>query len=239
MIMRLACGTACFVTLLFSSVAPAQQAATNAPPPAGTPPSADSSNDAYTKTLREAYQLVAQGKLDDALAKATAAIQINPKDASGYVLRASIYSEKKIYDKSEEDFKAALQIDDKNFTVKFNLAEIKFMQKQYAAARPEFAALVNVPDEDFRDLASYKVFLCDLYGGQADNAAKELAAFNQAGSRPSYYFGNAAWDLFNHKTEDARGWLTSATHIYAPQKNSLYAASLKTLGYLPLPEPVK
>jgi len=221
------------LALILSPVGRAQQpdATTTAPAPS------QSQNDAYVGILREAYQLIVQGKYDDALAKANAAIQLNPKGMPGYILRGSVYSEKKVYDKSAQDFQMALQIDPNNSTVKFNLAEIKFVQKQYAAARPEFAALMSDKENDLRDLASYKVFLCDLFGGQAGDASKELDAFNQAGSKPSYYFGNAAWDLFNHKTEDARSWLVSASHIYAPEKNSLYASSLTNLGYLPLPTP--
>jgi len=238
MTLRSFLGMACLLALILSSVTRAQHPGTNAPvtsKPATA--SVQDPNDAYVTTLREAYQMIAQGKQDDAMVKANAALQLNPKGLAGYVLRGSIYSEKKLYDKSEQDFQTALQLDPNNSTVKFNMAEIKFIQKQYSAARTAFASLAKDKANDFSDLAAYKIFLCDLYGGQTNDASKELAAFNQAGSRPSYYFGNAAWDLFNHKTEDAREWLNSASNIYTPKKNSLYAASLSNLGYLPLPPP--
>jgi len=234
MTLRYVCWVACLLIITLPFVVHAQQPGSNAAP---SPASTQTQNDAYVGILREAHQAVQQGKLDDAITKASAAIQLNPKGLEAYVLRGFIYSEKKIYDKSEQDFQMALQIAPDNSTVKFDLAETKFIQKQYSDARPGFATILTDKDDDFRDLAAYKIFLCDLYGGQANDASKELDAFNQAGSRPSYYFGNAAWDLFNHKTEDARGWLTSASNIYTPQKNSLYASSLVSLGYLPLPTP--
>ncbi len=172
---------------------------------------------------------------DGALEKLTEAIKLNPKSSGAYVLRASIYCQKKDWAHAEQDFKAAQQLAPENLVIKFNLVEIKFRQKQFDAARSGFVALQN--DPDMGDLASYKVFLCDLFGGHEDVASKELDAFNQVGSNPSYYFSNAAWDLFHKKIEDGRGWLVSASNIFDPRKNAYYAESLRDFGYLPLPPP--
>lgn len=229
----------CAFLFLLVSPAHAEATATNAPPvnapltPASAPSAGDSQNNAYIGTLREAFQLDKDGKLDEAVAKATAGIQLNPQGLPGYLLRGSLYSQKKLYDQAEQDFKMALQISPKSNVVKFNLTEIKFLRKDYAGARAGFVELQG--DPELNDLSSYKVFLCDLFGGRSADATKELDAFNQVGSKPSYYFSNAASDLFNHKTNDATQWLTSAIHIYSPQKIELYSASLKNLGYLPLP----
>jgi hypothetical protein len=111
------------------------------------------------------------------------------------------------------------------------------MQKQYDVARPGFVALEN--DPDMGDFASYKVFLCDLFGGHPDVAKKELDAFDDVMGNPSYYFSNAAWSLVHKNTEEARSWLLSASRIYPPQKNVYYAQSLRDLGYLPLPQPAQ
>ncbi len=203
--------------------------------PTANPAPAASPADANLQALRDAYQLQVDNKLDDAIAKISGVIKADPKNLTAYVLRASVYVQKKQWDLAEQDFQAAAQVDPNNLTVKFNLANIKFVQKQYDMARPGFVELAN--DPDVGDLAAFKIFLCDLFGAHDDAAAKELAAFNDVGSKPSYYFANAAWALFHKKTEDARGWLASAANIYAPQKNSLYASSLVDLGYLPLPPP--
>jgi len=166
-----------------------------------------------------------------------ATLQSNPKNLDAYLDRGAIYSQKKLWVQAENDYKTILQLDSNNFIAKFNLAEIKFQQKEYADARPGFIALQD--NTDHGDLAKYKVFLCDLFNGNEAMAAKELDAFNLIGANASYYFGNAAWDLYHKKPEDARGWLASAIRIYTPKKCSLYAASLQDLGYLPLPPPAK
>jgi tetratricopeptide (TPR) repeat protein len=183
--------------------------------------------------IRDAYTLDTQGKYDDALAKVNAAIQSNPKSIPAYILRGDIYSRKKQFDMSQKDYDSVLQLDPKNGTAKFNMAELKFMQKDYDGARPGFVELEA--NTDLGDLATYKVFLCDLFGGHTDVAQKEYDDFNKVGGNASYYFANVAWDVYHKNTDDARTWLGSAQRIYPPQKFLLYASSLHDLGYLPLP----
>ena len=185
--------------------------------------------------LHQAAQLLMQRQLNAALNKVNAVLQTAPQDPDAYGLRGDIYAEKKLWNLAEKDYLKVLEINGNNVSVKFNLAEIQFRQKKYDAARPGFIALKQ--DSIMGDLATYKVFLCDLFGGHDDIAANELDALNQVGSNASYYFANAAWCLYHHKTEDARGWLMSATNIYAPNKFGIYAASLIDLGYMPLPSP--
>lgn len=185
--------------------------------------------------LRQGMQLFTQKQYDGALEQVNNAIKADPKNLGAYSLRGGIYSETKKWDLAAKDYQTILQLDDKNVLAKFNLAEIKFRQKFYDDARSGFLALEQ--DPDWGDLSSYKVFLCDLYGGHDDLASKEHDAFDQIGSNASYYFSNAAWSLYHHQTEDGRSWLLSAVRIYPQTKVNLYAASLKDLGYLPLPPP--
>jgi Tfp pilus assembly protein PilF len=233
------------LALALASVAHAQQPtpATNSPAttiPATSAPSANISPGQPSSLpvpllLREAFSLLEQKRLDEALQKVNAAIQADPKNPDAYSLRGGIYAEKKLWDQAEKDYQTALQLDEKNAQMKFDLAEIRFMQKKYDDARPGFVALGQ--DPNMGDLAAYKVFLCDLFGGHEDVAKKELDAFNEVGSKAPYYFANASWLLYHQKTEEARGWLMSAANIYVPDKFRLYAASLIDLGYMPLPPP--
>jgi Tfp pilus assembly protein PilF len=236
-------------TLLMTQNVPKYKPAANSPPisssagqpkiapvtPSSHPPALLSSNEPVPVLLHQAFQLLEQKQLDAALGKVNAALQAAPLSSAAFGLRGAIYAEKKLWDQAEKDYQTALQLDGKNVQIKFNLAEIEFMQKKYDDARPGFIALKQ--DPHMGDLAAYKVFLCDLFGAHDEAAAKELDAFNQVGSNASYYFANAAWSLYHHKTEDARAWLMSAAKIYEPPKFRLYAASLIALGYMPLPPP--
>jgi tetratricopeptide (TPR) repeat protein len=208
----------------------APAASTHAPVSALTTPT-----DAAQQLIVEAIKKMNANDADGALNSLTQALKMNPNSTGAYVLRASIYCQKKQWQQAEDDFNAAARIAPKNVVVKFNLAEVKFMQRQYDVARPGFLALEQ--DPDMGDFATYKVFLCDLFGGHEDAARKELDVFNDAMGNPSYYFGNVAWDLVHHHVEDARSWLVSASHIYPANKLTAYAQSLIDLGYLPLPAP--
>ncbi len=206
----------------------------NQAPAAPAPsPAPVATSDASTTQLREALQLMQNGQLDEALAKVNAVIQSAPNSPDGYGLRGTIYSKKKMWTQSTQDFQKVLALTPNSVPARFNLAELNFMQKLYDQARPGFLDLET--DADLGDLATYKVFLCDLYGGHDAIAKQEFDAFNDKGTGASYYFGNAAWFLYHHQTEDARGWLVSASHIFAPAKLNLYSSSLIDLGYLPLP----
>jgi tetratricopeptide (TPR) repeat protein len=179
--------------------------------------------------LQEANQSLGQKQLDDALGKVNAALDLEPQNPDAYALRGNVYAAKQLWIRAEDDYQTALQINGKDKSIKFDLGEVEFILKKYDAARTGFAALEQ--DPDFGDLAGYKAFLCDLFGGHEDVAAKELDAFNQVGSNPSYYFANATWCLYHQKPEDAQGWLNSAAHIYAPSKFKTYASCLIELGY--------
>lgn len=194
-----------------------------------------SPTDAAKQMITDAIKRMNANDTAGALNDLTQALKVNPNSTGAYVLRASIYCQQKKWTEAQADFEAAAKIAPTNTVVKFNLVEIKFMQKQYDAARPGFVALES--DPDMGDFAKYKVFLCDLFGGHEAVARKELDVFNDVMGNPSYYFGNAAWSLVHKNTEDARSWLQSASRIYPAQKNLYYAESLRDLGYLPLPPP--
>jgi len=214
--------------------ASAAAAAANAPVPDAKK---DVKVDPQSQAIADAIVAMNKNDLDGAIAKLTDAIAANPKMSSPYVFRASVYCQKKDWAHAEADFKSALALDPKNQVIEFNLVEVKFNQKQYDAARAGYEKLVN--DSDMGDLAAYKVFLCDLLAGHDALAQKERDAFDTVRRTPSYYFANAAWDLYHKKIDSARGWLISASNIFPSAKITYYIVPLKDLGWLPIPPPTE
>ncbi len=214
-----------------TSAAPAPKA--DAPPKTMT--SSLPISEKTAEVLRQYSELISTRQLDDALALLNTAIQANPDDPVLYNSRAYVYAQEQKYDLERQDFNKAVELGDKTSAVKFNLAEIDFVQKNYDAARPGFLALEN--DIEQGDLASYKVFLCDLLGNHPEEAKRELDAFNLAGINASYYFANIASNLYNHKPDAARPFLDSANRIFSHGKVELYSTSLTSLGYLPISAP--
>jgi Tfp pilus assembly protein PilF len=229
----------CFALALFGTVSYAQQtiaAPAKSPTAPGTPTApAAAPVDPATHMIAKAIGAMNNNDEPGAEADLTEAIRLNPKNPAAYVLRASLYCQKALWPQAEADFTTALTLDPKNIVVKFNLVEVKFMQKQYDLARPGYAALEK--DPDMGDIAAYKVFLCDLGAGHLEVAQKELDAFNDVGSKPSYYYSNAAWSLAHKNQADAEGWLASAKRIYTDRKNVFYLQGLIYMGYLSRPDP--
>ena len=193
--------------------------------PALVTPSPDLATPSHPLSRAEQYQAD--------LAATSARIATNPKDAEAYNIRGNMYASKRDWESAERDYQNAVTFDPTNSKAKFNLAEMSFMQKKYDVSKAGFTALEQ--DPDLGDLAAYKAFLSDLFGGQLDAASKELDAFNQVAANASYYFANAAWSINHRKPDEARDWLRSATRIYPQEKFKLYATTLFEMGYLPLP----
>lgn len=223
------------LTFSFSPESRAVAPATNAPPAAAPTPTPAIKVDPTSKLIADAIIQMNKNDLDGSLATINKAIQLDPKIPGAYVLRASIYYQKKQWPEAEADFNTAAQMSPKNMVIKFNLVEIKFIQKKYDEARAGYAALQS--DPDMGDLASFKVFLCDVLAKHTDVAKKELTAFNKIGENPSYYYSNAVWELTQGNVEKARSWLGSAAYVYSRRKNAYYVSAMTDAGFLPLPAP--
>ena len=220
---------ACVLAAWGPWAAHAQQATPNPAPVTATA----KTDEAPLGDYEMAARLSGEGRFDEDIAKVSEVIEREPANLKAYILRGDLYAKKKQWDQAGQDFLAAQKINPQNSLAKFDLAEIQLMQKQFDAARPGFDALVK--DPEMGDLAAYKVFLCDLYGGHQEAAAKELQAFDVAGANASYYYSHAAWALYNKETAEGRRWIRSALYIYTAQKNHNYSSTLQELGYLPLP----
>jgi len=203
---------------------------TNAPTP---PPSAINSI-RVQKLMDDSQQSLDNGALDDALVSVDSALQLDPHNASLFELRGSIYIQKKLWDRAKDDYRSALQIDPTTSSFKYKLAEIDFLQKAFAAAKPGFLALES--DPALGELAKYKVFLCDLFDYEEAAARRELDSLNAAPEKKqAYYFSNAVWDLYHKNRQGANTWIVSASHLYSPSEMTLFLSSLKEVDRLNAP----
>jgi len=140
----------CALTVLCPLSHAQQLATTNTASPTLTSPA-----DAAKKMIANAIDKMnaKTPDVDGAINDLSQAIKANPNSTGAYVLRASLYCQKKLWPQAEADFQAAAKIAPTNVVLKFNLVEIKFLQKQYDAARPGFLALEKDPDMgDFADM---------------------------------------------------------------------------------------
>jgi Tfp pilus assembly protein PilF len=173
--------------------------------------------------LDRAGKDAADGHLDSAISESTLAIQLNPKLVAAYELRGSVYLTKKLWDKAERDFTAAYKINP-DAAYKYKLAEIHYLQRDYDDARPRFAALQS--DKRLGDLATYKVFLCDLLGSHEVQAQRDLAAMDAKEQPPSFLYSQAAWDLYHNQRKEANAIIGMAAKKFSDSTGELYLSAL-------------
>jgi hypothetical protein len=199
--------------------------ATNAAPAKVQPPPTPS-------LVEKATSDEAVGKLDEALSEVNRVLTLDPKNTEALDLRGSIYVDRKLWDLAERDYTTLNQLSP-DPAYAYKLAQIKFLQKLYDDARPMFAALKD--DPRLGDLARYKVFICDMYGGHEAIAAKDLALLDQTGTRPSYYYGRALW-LGGHGQGTAAGhYLAMASGKFSETLRGFYIESyMRARPFTPL-----
>ena len=100
------------------------------------------------------------------------------------------------YDKAETALQKALAIDPKFWNARFNLAEIPFLQKNWAEARKRFQELLNGNASELQgeaaQLIQYKILLTYLLEGKENMVDSILAKFELSPDTPAVHYSNAA-----------------------------------------------
>jgi tetratricopeptide (TPR) repeat protein len=159
-----------------------------------------------------------------------------PDLAESQNLRGVILMREGIYDKAETALHEALRIDPKFWNARFNLAEIPFLQKNWAEARNRFQELLsnNVSElqGEAAQLIQYKVLLTYLLEGKENMVDSILAKFELSPDTPAVHYANAAIALQHKNGDEAKNWVAAAEKNFSPQLNKLFAESLYEVGWL-------
>jgi tetratricopeptide (TPR) repeat protein len=159
-----------------------------------------------------------------------------PDLAESQNLRGVILMREGIYDKAETALHEALRIDPKFWNARFNLAEIPFLQKNWAEARNRFQELLsnNVSElqGEAAQLIQYKILLTYLLEGKENMVDSILAKFELSPDTPAVHYANAAIALQHKNGNEAKDWMTAAEKNFSPQLNKLFAESLYEVGWL-------
>jgi Tfp pilus assembly protein PilF len=204
--------------------------------PSPDPGDGDSFLSSTDDTIRESMEKTERdlnaGKVDEALRDVDVALYLHPKSAELLVLRAMIYARKKLWQRADDDCVAAYKLRPDSPIIKYNMAELEFMQGKYDDARPGFLGLQD--ESTMGDLSAYKVYLCDLLSGEKARAQQELDAFNKVRAKPSYFFANAAWEITRNRGKAAQ-WLQAVSHAYDSKTIDPYFTALLEADSLDAP----
>jgi tetratricopeptide (TPR) repeat protein len=184
----------------------------------------------YRATYVKAAQAFSRNDLDGALAALELSDQAKPNQASNANLRGAIFTRKRDWAKAEEAFRLALKLQPDLPMAQFNLGEVLFLNNKYPEAREKFQIFIN--SQPSNDLGLYKIYLCDLLGGNTSKANSFLDSLKPSPNSPIYYFSKAAEAFHRNDKVVATEFVTSAYRIYPPDANSTFADSLVEKGYL-------
>src|SRR5438445_5088711 len=190
--------------------------------------------------FEQSQQALRQGDFATALKLIDEADQADPNKPATLNLRGEILMQQQQFDQAEAAFKKAARLDPKLREAQYNLAQIPFKKKDYAKARERFEALYDrTPGGDKNqaaELIKFKIYMTLLLEGKESRAHAMMEEFQFTGDTPALYYAQAAWEFKHNNPEKAADWTASATKIYSPALNSVFADAFYDVGWMKGPE---
>lgn len=195
---------------------------------------------AYTNAFRRANYLFQQKRIFESLEAVEELEAIYAKNPASLTLRGACYVEFRAFDKARISFAKALKFSPDNFNVRFNLAEIEFVTKNYAKAL-EILNLLLLEAGDNRTtstmipLIEFKILLCKIRTDDISGAEDIVAKTDFLDDSPLFYFGKAALEYAKDNGVEAETWLARASRIFRTDDGGLLAPWQDTLiefGYI-------
>src|SRR5437016_4058803 len=162
-----------------------------------------------------------------------------PDVAASQNLRGVILMREGIYDKAEAALLEAARIDPKFWNARFNLAEVPFLQKNWAESRSRFQKLLSSSQSDLASeatqLIQYKILLTYLLEGKENMVDSILAKLELSPDTPAVDYVKTAVALQHKNGKEAKDWMAAAEKNFSAQLNKLFAESLYEIGWLEKP----
>src|SRR5438128_7629545 len=156
----------------------------------------------------KAFRAFDANSFPEALKELDAIDARQPDLAESQNLRGVIMMRQGLYDKAEAALREALRIDSKFWNARFNLAEIPFLEKNWAEARTRFQELLSSNASEMQgeatQLIQYKILLTYLLEGKENMVDSLLAKFELSPDTPAVHYTNAAIALQQTKTKEAK-----------------------------------
>jgi tetratricopeptide (TPR) repeat protein len=162
-----------------------------------------------------------------------------PDLAPSQNLRGVILMRQGVYDKAESALLEAARIDPKFWNARFNLAEVPFLQKNWAEARNRFQKLLSSSQSDLASeatqLIQYKILLTYLLEGKDNMVDSILAKLELSSDTPAVHYVKAAVALQHKNEKEAKDLMAVAEKNFSPQLNKLFVESFYEVGWLGRP----
>lgn len=186
--------------------------------------------------LQMAFASYEAGNNALALQQIDQAEKLKPNVADAWNLRGAILLRQNDYAKAEVAFKRAVNLDPELWAAKFNVAEIPFRRKEYAAAVKGFENL-SIQTDRYKlgiewELLQYKMVVCHLLMNDEPGAQKRFSRLRPGGVSPAYFYSQAAMSFAKKDTAAANKFLGFADASSRPGMRSIFSDTLVRAGWV-------
>lgn len=190
----------------------------------------------FAQNFGEAARFFQQKRIFECLDALEKAEKVFPKSAELLNLRGSCYVEMRAFDKASAAFEEAIRISPKNTSIRFNIAEVLFVTKQWQKAHDIFQEILKEIPEGNMSLArlvEFKILLCKKKLGQDEEALIMAEKYDFQDDSPYYYYAKAALAYDGEKLLEAEEWLARANRIFRdPNIIAPWQDTLVEYGYI-------
>ncbi|NBS13240.1 MAG: hypothetical protein EBT57_00215 [Verrucomicrobia bacterium] len=155
------------------ATAPDEKKEVQASVSAASSAAAEDPEEKYKVAYVRSAQAFSRNDLEGAIKYLDVADQAKPNQANNANLRGAIYTRQRDWVKAEAAFRDSLRLQPDMPMAQFNLGEVLFLNNKYAEARERFQIFINSQPKN--DLGMYKIYLCDLLGGNQAKANEFLS----------------------------------------------------------------
>ncbi|MDB4370178.1 hypothetical protein N9Z23_02690 [Akkermansiaceae bacterium] len=195
---------------------------------------------AYANAFRRANYLFQQKRIFECLEAVAELEAIYAKNPSSLTLKGACYVEFRAFDKARMCFAKALNASPENFNVRFNIAEIEFVTKNYEKSLMILEQLLekagdNKSTSTMTPLIKFKILLCKIKTGDLSGAEAIVAETDFLDDSPLFYYGKAALEYAADNGAGAETWLARAGRIFRTGDGALLSPWQDTLiefGYI-------
>ncbi|MBC7979339.1 MAG: tetratricopeptide repeat protein [Armatimonadetes bacterium] len=190
----------------------------------------------FAKSFGEAARYFQQKRIFETLDALDKAEKIFASSAELLNLRGSCFVEMRAFEKASAAFDKALEINPTNSSIRFNVAEVLFVTKQWQKSHDLFQqVLKEIPDNkaSLSRLVEFKIMLCKKKLGLDDEVTILAEKYDYLDDSPYYYYAQAALAYEEKDLLKAEEWLARASRIFQnPNIIAPWQDTLVEYGYI-------
>ncbi|MFQ3578283.1 MAG: tetratricopeptide repeat protein [Verrucomicrobiia bacterium] len=180
--------------------------------------------------LRDAQVALSVPDLAQAREHLNKAMAVAGDDERVLSLHGALLTYERNFDEARAVYLKLLQKQPDNFAPMWNLAEIDFLEGNYASSRQRFQKLQEDRPRD--EFLIYKITLTYLFENKLEQAQQELDKIPFPSDTAAYYWGRGAIQLHLGNKAEGMRWLNEAGQIFRLQQTLLFADSLIEKGMI-------